>query len=110
VVWARDGEEALDYLIAATDDARDGDVPAAMLVDLSLPLIDGYELLRRVRANPHTRHIPVFIFTGSQREADLARAYALGCNCFSRKPTRFASFVEVLRHMDWLVPEPHEAH
>jgi len=108
IIWAPDGEEALDYLSAAGKYAgRDPtEKLAATLIDLRLPKVDGYELLRRIRSSAATRHVPVFIFTGSDQEADLVKAYDLGCNCFARKPTRFTGFVELLRHMDWLAIDP----
>src|SRR3954469_11103645 len=70
VIVARDGVEALDYLLCtgphANRDIRD--LPIVVLLDLKLPKVDGLEVLRRVRANEHTRLLPVVILTSSNEE------------------------------------------
>ena len=63
---ARDGEEALDYLIAAPP----GPLPTLILLDLKLPKIDGFEVLRRVRADERTKLIPTVVLTSSKEEQD----------------------------------------
>src|SRR5437868_12295350 len=88
VVVARDGVEALDYLLGTGAYAgRDaGDLPQVTLLDLKLPKIDGLEVLRRVRADPRTRMLPVVILTSSKEEQDLVTGYSLGANSYIRKP------------------------
>jgi two-component system response regulator len=107
VVVARDGVEALDYLFGTGRHAgRDvGDLPQLMLLDLKLPKIDGLEVLRRVRADPRTRRLPVVILTSSKEEEDLVRAYDLGANSYVRKPVAFDQFVEAVGQLQvyWLV-------
>ena len=80
VVVAHDGVEALDYLLGAGGPA--GRPPHAMpqlvLLDLKLPRVDGLEVLRRLRADPRTRLLPVVILTSSKEERDLVRSYSLG--------------------------------
>ena len=70
VVVARDGAEALDYLFAtgAHQGRSPGDLPRVVLLDLKLPKVDGLEVLRRLRANAHTRFIPVVILTSSNED------------------------------------------
>jgi CheY-like chemotaxis protein len=107
VVVARDGAEALDYLFRTGVHAdRDPSMmPELVLLDLKLPKIDGLEVLRRVRAEPATRRLPVVILTSSNEERDLVAGYDLGANSFIRKPVDFNEFVEAARHlgMYWLV-------
>ena len=97
VVVARDGLEAVDYLFATGAHAgRDAnDVPALILLDLKLPKLDGHEVLRRVRADPRTRHVPAVVLTSSKEQQDLAASYDLGANSYIRKPVNFEEFVEV---------------
>jgi len=116
VVVARDGAEALDYLHAtgpyATRDAAEQ--PTIVLLDLSLPRIDGLEVLGRIRADERTRLLPVVILTSSKEEEDIARSYQLGANAYVRKPVDFAEFAEAARTLGlfWLLmnqpPRPAE--
>jgi two-component system response regulator len=107
VVVARDGVEALDYLFGTGSYAgRDvGVLPQLMLLDLKLPKVDGLEVLRRVRADPRTRRLPVVILTSSREEEDLIQGYDLGANSYVRKPVDFAQFADAVRQLQiyWLV-------
>lgn len=95
LVIARDGVEALDYLFCTGPYAeRDPkDIPAVVLLDLKLPKIDGLEVLRRIRAEEHTRLLPVVILTSSNEEEDSLKGYALGANSYVRKPVDFDAFI-----------------
>ena len=97
---ARDAEEALDYLV---NDAND--VPRLLLLDLKLPNVDGFEVLRRIRADERTRWVPVVILTASSAPADVAAGYRCGANGYVRKPVDFDQFAEVIHQLGayWLV-------
>jgi two-component system response regulator len=107
VVVARDGVEALDYLFATGPHTgrNVSAIPQLILLDLKLPKVDGLEVLRRVRADPRTRRVPVVILTSSKEEEDLIRSYDLGANSYVRKPVAFEQFVEAVRQLQvyWLV-------
>ena len=107
VVVARDGVEALDYLFGAgAYTGRDLHVmPQVILLDLKLPKVDGLEVLRRLRADEHTRLLPVVILTSSKEEQDLIQGYSLGANSYVRKPVDFTQFAEAVRQMGlyWLI-------
>ncbi|HEX9304274.1 MAG TPA: response regulator [Thermoanaerobaculia bacterium] len=72
------GESALGH--AASDPP-----PDLVLLDLNLPGLDGFEVLRRLRAHERTRKVPVIIVTSSQEEKDVRRAYECGANSFVSK-------------------------
>lgn len=116
VVVAPDGQAALDYLKGTGSHAgRDPDVlPALVLLDLNLPLIDGLEVLREIRSDARTRRVPVVILTSSREERDRLAGYDLGANSYVRKPVDFNEFVEATRQLGlyWLVlnekPHPEE--
>ena len=95
---ARDGQEALDYLYCEGAHAgRDPDeVPAVILLDLKLPKVSGLEVLRRVRAEPATRLIPVVILTSSSEDEDMLASYVSGANSYVRKPVEFAAFANAV--------------
>jgi len=104
---AANGKEALDYLFATGVHAgRDAtDLPTLVLLDLKLPLLDGLQVLRRIRADPRTKRLPVVILTSSNEEHDLAAGYDLGANSYIRKPVDFAQFSEAIEYLGlyWLV-------
>ena len=107
VVVARDGIEALDYLFGTgTHAGRDTrDQPQVILLDLKLPKIDGLEVLRRMRADPCSKLLPVVILTTSNEEKDILSSYQLGANSYIRKPVDFEQFIEAVRQLGlyWLV-------
>lgn len=107
VVVVRDGAEALDFLFCTGVYAqRDPhDKPQVILLDLKLPKVDGMEVLRRIRADPSTRTLPVVILTSSKEEQDVINSYMIGVNSYVRKPVDFVQFVEAIRQLGlyWLV-------
>jgi two-component system response regulator len=107
VVVARDGEEALEYLLGSGPDAgsKPKPLPQVVLLDLKLPKLDGLEVLRRLRANDRTKLLPVVILTSSNEEQDRIIGYGLGANSYVRKPVDFNQFTEAARQLGlyWLV-------
>jgi two-component system, response regulator len=107
VVVAEDGQEALDYLFCTGAHAsRDPtEMPAVVLLDLKLPKLDGFEVLRRLRADERTRRLPVVVLTSSNEEQDVAASYDLGVNSYLRKPVDFAQFAAAIQHVGlyWLI-------
>ena len=92
-----DGEAALDFLYRRGAWAdRDPGHPALVLLDLKMPLVSGIEVLEAMRQDDDLRRIPVVVMTSSREEADLARAYELGCNAYVVKPVDFRSFVDAV--------------
>ena len=104
---ARDGVEALEFIFCEGKFAdRDiADVPKVIMLDLKLPRIDGKEVLRRLKSDPRTDHIPVVVLTSSQEQRDILESYDLGVNSYIVKPVKFASFVKAVQElgMYWLL-------
>jgi CheY-like chemotaxis protein len=107
LVVVRDGEEALEYLYGTGRHAgRDASaLPALVLLDLKLPKVDGLEVLRRIRADPKTKRLPVVVLTCSNEDQDLVKSYDEGANSYIRKPIDFHYFSEAVRQLGlyWLV-------
>lgn len=95
-IVARDGVEALHRLCPENDLRPSPAPPAALVTDLKLPRLDGFELLRRVRADERTCLTPVIILTGSASPEDIREAYRLGANSFIVKPAGLDRYVDTL--------------
>jgi two-component system response regulator len=85
-----DGVEALEFLKSATQ------VPRVIMLDLKLPKLNGLEVLKQIRANEHTKSIPVVVLTSSKEDRDLHAAYELGVNSYIVKPVEFDKFVKAI--------------
>jgi two-component system response regulator len=106
IIVARNGEEAIDYMFRKGAYAkREETMPALVLLDLKLPKIDGFEVLRQLRSNPHTKLVPVVVLTSSKEEKDMTDSYSLGANSYVRKPIDFDQFTEAAKTLGlyWLV-------
>ncbi len=104
---ARDGAEALEFIFCTGAHAHRHIEygPKVILLDLKLPLVDGEEVLRRIKADPRTRSIPVVVLTSSREERDVGESYRLGVNSYIVKPVDFDQFSEAVRHLGfyWLL-------
>lgn len=78
--------------------------PDLVLLDLNLPLMDGREVLKEIRADQDLTDIPVVVLTTSEDEGDILKAYKLHANCYITKPVDFARFTEIIRQVEgfWL--------
>lgn len=105
VVVARDGAQAVDYLLAPGADGARNALPQLILLDLKLPKLDGHEVLRRIRSDERTRLLPVVILTTSVEDRDRLEGYRLGANSYVRKPVDFSEFADAVVQMGlyWLV-------
>jgi CheY-like chemotaxis protein len=97
---ARDGAEALDYLYRRGAFAdRTTDLPVVILLDLKMPRVDGLEVLRKIKADPEMKKIPVVMLTSSREEQDLVRCYELGVNAYVVKPVNFQQFMDSVKQL-----------
>jgi CheY-like chemotaxis protein len=104
---APDGCAALDYLFGRGEyaDRARYPLPDIILLDLKLPGIDGFEVLRQVKNAPGLKRLPIVILTSSKEEGDRALGYDMGANSYLVKPVSFEGFLEVVRKVGdyWLV-------
>ena len=107
IIAVRDGVEALEYLFGTGQYAgRDAtDCPTVVLLDLKLPKVGGFEVLRRIRSDDQTKYIPVVVLTSSDDPRDIVESYRLGANSYVRKPVNFEQFQEAVHNIQlyWLL-------
>lgn len=101
IVIARDGVEALEFIFGNETDqeALPVNMPKLILLDVKLPRLSGFDVLRKIRGNANTRHIPVVMLTASSERRDIIEAYEIGANSYIRKPVDFAEFSETVKYI-----------
>jgi CheY-like chemotaxis protein len=87
---AHDGEQG--FSLACSE------LPDLILMDISLPLVDGCEVTRRLKANPRTSHIPVIALTAHALLTDREKAFAAGCDDYDTKPVDFGRLNEKIEN------------
>jgi CheY-like chemotaxis protein len=97
IVVARDGREALDRLLPAPPP---NEMPAVLLLDLKMPRVDGFEVLRRVKSDPQLCVIPVVVLSASSHEDDVRRSYESGAYAVVTKPGSFSELTQILQTFD----------
>ncbi|NHJ87270.1 MAG: response regulator [Asgard group archaeon] len=107
LIVVKDGREALDFLLCEGNYTnRDCSImPELILLDLKMPKLDGLEVLKQIREDKKTKHLPVVILTTSKEESDMIASYCLGANSYITKPVDFNQFVSAVEQLGlyWLV-------
>lgn len=102
-----DGEMAVAYLSGQPpyDDRTRYPLPVLVLLDLKLPKLDGFEVLRWVRSHSMLRRLPIVVLTSSSLSADVGKAYELGANSYLVKPVGTNELIDLLKTVElyWLV-------
>ncbi len=100
IVVAFDGQQAIDYLFGEGKYAQvPRPSPMLVLLDLNMPVLDGYQVLRRMRSDERTRRIPVVVLTTTDDAREVARCYELGCNVYVTKPVDYEQFSEAIHKL-----------
>jgi two-component system response regulator len=100
LLHVQDGEEAINYLFD-----QNNKMPKVILLDLKMPKVDGIEVLKKLKADPEKKLIPVVVLTSSKEERDIVNSYSLGVNAYIVKPVDFDQFVKAVSDLGlfWLV-------
>ena len=98
-----DGEEAIDFL-KKQGKYKDAPTPTLVLLDLNMPKLDGFGVLRQVKSDENLKSIPIIVLTSSERDKDIELAYKLGCNNYIMKPVSFDNFIKTIMTIEhyWL--------
>jgi CheY-like chemotaxis protein len=89
------GKEALDYLRREEQATQQH----MLLLDLNMPVMDGYQVLQQLKADPRTVLIPIIVLTTTDDPAEIQRCYELGCNAYVVKSADYEQFTEVMRRL-----------
>jgi two-component system, response regulator len=107
ILVAKDGAEALDFFFCTGkfEKRTFTNPPKVVLLDLKLPKVSGLEVLKIVKADKRTSHIPIVVVTSSKQEPDMKEAYALGVNSYVVKPVDFDQFINAMSSLGlyWLL-------
>jgi CheY-like chemotaxis protein len=100
IVRLVDGQQAIDYLF---DERMYGNTqrrpPLLVLLDLNLPVVDGYRILERIKSDDRTKSIPIIILTTTDDAHEINRCYELGCNVYITKPVEYDQFSEAIARL-----------
>ena len=94
-----------DFEILAAEDGQKGceiaavEKPDIILMDLEMPVVDGWEATRRLKSNPQTRDIPVIALSAHALAGERAKALAAGCDEYDSKPIEFDRLVATMRRV-----------
>jgi CheY-like chemotaxis protein len=109
VIKFTNGQNALDFF----NELADNDISERylMLLDLNLPIVDGFEVLEQLKKNPKTKAIPIVILTTTDNPREIDRCYAMGCNIYLTKPIGYEGFCEAIKKLGMMlavvkVPHP----
>jgi CheY-like chemotaxis protein len=100
IAFASNGQEALDYLFCEgvyTNNKHTSHV--LVMLDLNMPVLDGYQVLERMKNDERTKRIPVVILTTTDDPREVRRCYELGCNVYITKPVDYEQFSEAIRKL-----------
>jgi CheY-like chemotaxis protein len=98
--FATNGQEAVDYLFCEGEYAGNNHASHLLvLLDLNMPVLDGYQVLARMKADERTKRIPVIILTTTDDPREVSRCYELGCNVYVTKPVDYEQFAEAMRKL-----------
>ena len=107
LIRLKDGAQAIDFVFSQGAFAgRPADeFPRVILLDLKMPKMSGIDVLRRIKSDDRTKHIPVVVLTSSKENPDLAICYQLGANSYIVKPVVFEDFLSAIAELGfyWLV-------
>ena len=97
IARATDGQAALDFVRSWVSTGKE--LTLLILLDLNLPVVDGYGVLRTLKSDSQTRKIPIIVLTSTDDKREIERCYELGCNIYVRKPIDYVSFVRAVNQL-----------
>jgi CheY-like chemotaxis protein len=100
ITRVHNGREALDYLFSEGEFAgKERPSPLLVLLDLNMPVMDGYQVLGHMKADPRTQRVPVIVLTTTDDAREVSRCYELGCSVYITKPVEYERFSEAIQQL-----------
>jgi CheY-like chemotaxis protein len=100
----RDGQAVLDFFFKHGGPRRSEPTQTFLvLLDIRMPKVDGIEVLRRLKADPELRKLPVIMLTTTDDAREVARCHELGCNVYMQKPVDYEKFADAIRRLGMFV-------
>jgi len=100
IIVLDDGQKAVDYLFKQGEYAADEHPkPLLVLLDLNLPVLSGYQVLKIIKSDERTKKIPVVVLTTTDNPHEVARCYELGCNMYVTKPIEYEQFSDTIQRL-----------
>lgn len=96
IIKFSDGQQILDYFFQRDFQQP---MPSLVLLDLNLPVMSGYQVLKQMKSDARTKHIPVVILTTTEEPHEISKCYELGCNVYITKPVEYDEFCEAIRKL-----------
>lgn len=89
IIHCGNGQKAVDFLAKERNDQEERPLQLVVILDLILPVLDGYEVLKTIKNNERTKRIPVIVLTTTDDPSVVSRCYDLGCNLYITKPVEY---------------------
>jgi CheY-like chemotaxis protein len=100
IIKLDDGGRAVEFLFREGEfAAASTPMPLLILLDLNLPVLNGLQVLQRIKADERTRRIPVVMLTTTDSQQEITKCYDLGCNLYIVKPVDYVKFSETIRNL-----------
>jgi CheY-like chemotaxis protein len=100
LVTVNDGQKAVDFLLKKDGHRSDTNpVPLVILLDLNMPSLDGYQVLKIIKTDERTRQIPVIMLSTTDNPVEVAKCYELGCNVYVTKPVEYEAFSKAIQNL-----------
>ena len=98
------GQDIWDFLTDVFEDKNQHkNIEYLVLLDINMPLVDGTEVLRRIKNHDDMKNIPVIMLTTTDDPREIEKCYQLGCNVYITKPVEFIKFAETLQKLGFFL-------
>lgn len=100
ILHFRDGKQTIDFLFCqGSGPHRESGVPYLLLLDIKMPIVDGIEVLKKIKSDTELKKMPVIVITTTDDPREVELCHKLGCNNYITKPIDYEKFVESIKRL-----------